>query len=192
MADMLCAPEDVASLLEQDLDAYKTIMLVEAATAVVQEAAGRPPQRIVEVEDDPFELLGDIGSWISLPQRPVQSIASLELDGETLTEGEDFQRFGARLWRECGWQPKRWTPSKIAGVYTHGYPEGDQRLQLARAAVLSLVRGVYGNPEGAIAVRIDDYSASYAKFSASMDATEYLQKALQRQYGRRADLVRLG
>lgn len=192
MADMLCAPEDVASLLESDLDAYKTIMLVEAATAVVQEATGRPAQRIVEVEDDPLDLLGDIGVWLDLPQRPVQSIASLTLDGDALTEGTDFERFGARLWRECGWQPNRWTPSRVAGVYTHGYPAGSQELQLGRGAVLSLVRGVYGNPEGAIAVRIDDYSASYAKFSASMDATEYLQKALQRQYGRQAGLVRLG
>lgn len=191
MADMLCAPEDVAALLESDLDAYKTIMLVEAATAVVQEACDRPPQRLVEVEDAEFDILGGLGSWLDLPQRPVQAIASLSFDGEELTEGEDFERFAARLWRPGGWQANRYTPSRITGVYTTGYPAGAQELQLARNAVLSLVRGVYGNPEGAISVRIDDYSASYARFSAAMEANDVLAKALARQYGRRGGLVRL-
>lgn len=189
---MLCAPEDVASLLEMDLDAYKTIMLVEAGTAVVQEAADRPPQRIVEVADDEVTLLGVPGSWFELPQRPVQSVASLSLDGEALTEGEDYKRYGHRLWRSCGWQTKPLEPPTLETVYTHGYPANDQGLQLGRGAVLSLIRGVYGNPEGAIQVRIDDYAASYAKFSAALEATEYLQRALRRQYGRPAGMVRLG
>lgn len=192
MADMLCAPEDVASLLERDLDAYKTTMLVEAATAVVQEACDRPPQRLVLVEDAELVLLGGLGSWLELPQRPVQSIASLTFDGDALTEDEDYQRFGSRLWRECGWQAELHKPSKVETVVTHGYPDGSQELQLARSAVLSLIRGVYGNPSGAISIRIDDYSASYGKFSVLMETSEYLRTALQRQYGRRSGLVRLG
>lgn len=192
MADMLCEPEDIAAMLERDLDAYKTTMLVEAATAVVQEAADRPPQRIVLVEDAEHQILGGMGAWLDLPQRPVQSIASVTIDGETLTAGTDYIRSGSRLWRETGWQEERHKPTLIDVTYTHGYPDGSQELQLARSAVLSLVRGVYGNPTGALSVRIDDYSASYGKFTALMETTDYLRTALQRQYGRRAAMVRLG
>jgi len=192
MADMLCAPEDIASLLESDLDAYKTIMLVEAATAVVQAACDNPPQRLVAVDDAEYELMGSTGLWLNLPQRPVRSITSLTLDGEPLVEDEDYTRFGWRLYRQDGWQPHGpYTPSKIRVVYSHGYEDGAQELQLARSAVLSLVKGVYGNPTGALAVRIDDYSATYARLSAELEASPYLQAALERQYGRRAGLVRL-
>lgn len=194
MADMLATPDDIGVLLGLGaaLDTAKATLLAEAATAVVQEACDRPPQRVVLVENDEVELLGDIGSWLALPQRPVQSIASLGLDGDLLTEGVDFKRYGARLWRSCGWQTHRYEPSTIDATYTHGYLPGAQELQLGRSGVLSLVRGVYDNPEGAIAVRIDDYSASYDKLSAAMDASPYLGKALQRQYGRRFGVARIG
>lgn len=193
-ADMLCAIGDLKKLLEMgdEFDPAKAALLIEAATAVVQEATDRPPQRIVLVEGDAFSLLGTLGSWLELPQRPVQSITSLTLDGETLAEGIDYKRFGSRLWRACGWQAALHEPSTIEGVYAHGYPAGSQELQLARSAAVSLIRGVYGNPEGAIQVRIDDYATSYARFSAAMEATEYLQRALQRQYGRPFGAVRLG
>jgi hypothetical protein len=192
VGDMLCQVADLGAILQlgSDVDASAATVLIEAATAVVQEATGG--QRLVLVEDDEIDLLGDIGSWLELPQRPVQSIGSLTLDGETLVEGDDFERFGSRLWRACGWQPDRWTPSRVGGSYTHGYPAGDQGLKLGKSAVLSLVRGVYGNPEGALAIRIDDYSESYAKFSAALEATDYLAKALRRQYGRPFAAARLG
>jgi hypothetical protein len=194
MADRLADPLDIGRLLElgDDFDLNKAILLVEAATAVVQEATGRPPQRILLVEDATYQILGGIESWLQLPQYPARSVTSVALDGDQLAEGSGYRRFGARLWRACGWQRHRWEPSMVEVVYSHGYTSQEQGIQLGRSAVLSLIRGVYGNPEGAIAVRIDDYSASYGKFAAAMEASEYLHEALSRQYGRRAGLVRTG
>lgn len=193
MADQLCAPEDLASILESDLDAYKAIMLVEAGTAVVQATTGRPPQRILEVVDDPFELMGTTAAWLHLPQRPVSEVTTVTIDGgDDLVEGTDFKRFGSRLWRACGWATCWTEPSTIAGVYTHGHPTGDQGLELGRSAVISLIRGVYDNPGGAQRVAIDDYSASFAAMSAQMDASPFLQAALRRQYGAGAALVPVG
>jgi len=194
VGDMLCQVVDLGAILQlgSDVDASAATVLIEAATAVVQEACDTPPQRLVLVEDDELDLLGDIGVWLDLPQRPAQSVANLTLDGEPLVEGTDFEQFGSRLWRACSWQPCRWTPSRVGGTYTHGYPAGDQGLKLGKSAVLSLIRGVYGNPEGALSLRIDDYAESYAKFSAALEATEYLQRALRRQYGRRFAVARLG
>jgi hypothetical protein len=194
MADQLCAPEDLASMLEMDLDAYKAIMLVEAGTAVVQATAGRPPQRIVEVLNDEFtDLMGTTASWLWLPQRPVSEVSSLTIDGgDELVEGTDYKRFGSRLWRRCGWAACAYEPSTIAGVYSHGYPEGDQGLELACGAVIGLIKGVYDNPTGSTRVAIDDYSAAYGALSAQMDASPFLAANIRRQYGAGAGLVPVG
>jgi hypothetical protein len=191
VADQLCAPEDLASLLEQDLDAYKANMLVECATAIVQATCGQPPQRLVEVEGDAFELVGLPGAWLDLPQRPVTAVTSVELDGEALTIDDDYKVFGSRLWRSCGWVTTWGQPTRVTGVYDHGYPDGHQSLQLARSAVLSLIKGVYGNPAGVVRVAIDDYSEAYEKLAAQMDASPFLAAALRRQYGSGAGLLRV-
>ncbi len=190
MADQLCAPEDLAALLEQDLDAYKAIMLVECATAIVQATCDQPPQRLVAVEDDTFDLVGMPGAWLDLPQRPVTAVATVEVDGEALTVDTDYKVFGSRLWRASGWATCSWEPTKVTGEYDHGYADGHQMLQLARSAVLSLIKGVYGNPGGATRLAIDDYSEAFEALNAQMDASEFLAKRLRSQYGRPAGMVR--
>lgn len=195
MADMLAHPDDLAAVLGlgSALDLDKAIVLIEAATAIVQAACDQPPQRLLLVEDDEIELFGDMRGWLALPQRPVQDVSALSIDdGDPLTLGTDYKRFGSRLWLASGWWAGSGVPSTVHVTYTHGYPAGDQGLQLARAAVIGLIRGVYGNPNGATAIRIDDYSASYDRMAAQMDASEHLLTALRRQYGRPAGLVRLG
>src|SRR5690242_5591066 len=108
MADQLCTPEDLASALQADLDASTATLWVECATAVVQATAGG--QRIVQVVDDTFTILGTTDSWLDLPQLPVTSVASVVLDGVTLTAGSPgdasttYRRHGNRLWRTDGWQ----------------------------------------------------------------------------------------
>lgn len=190
MADQLAEPEDLASLLEKDLDAYKAVMLIECATAIVQEAAGN--QRIVEVEDDPGEQMGTTDSWLWLPQRPVTAISDVEIDGEALTVDTDFKRFGSRLWRKCGWAECWSEPSTITYTYTHGHAAGSQDLQLARSAVLGLVKGLFDNPTGAVREAIDDYSVAYEAMAAQMEASPYVRKALRSKYGIPAGLVRVG
>lgn len=190
MADQLCEPEDVASLLQRDLDAYQTTMLIECGTAVVQAAAGG--QRIVQVEDDTNTQMGTSDSWLLLPQWPVTDISDVEVDGEALVLDTDYKRFGGRLWRRCGWAECWPEPSTVTYTYTHGYPAGSQELQLGRAAVLGLIRGLFDNPTGVSREAIDDYSVAYEAMSAQMEASPNLQSSLRRQYGMRAGLVRIG
>ncbi len=190
MADQLCEPEDLASLLEQDLDAYKAVMLVECSTAVVQATCDQPPQRLVEVEDDTFELVGSASVWLDLPQRPVTAVEDVTIDGEDLTVDTDYKVFGSRLWRSTGWTTCVGVPTLVAGTYSHGYAAGHQSLQLARSAVLSLIKGVYGNPGGAVRLTIDDYSEAFEALSAQMDASPFLERRLKKQYGRPAGSIR--
>lgn len=193
MADQLCTPADLASYLQSDLDASTATLLVECATAVVQEATGG--QRILQVVGDTATLIGLTDSWLDLPQIPVTAVASVTLDGTAVTAGSvatttNWKRFGNRLWRGDGWATYVDAPSEVVVVNTHGYATGAQQLQLARKAVLELAAVPYSNPDGASSVRIDDYAAMYDAMSRQM--TDSLRGALRRQYGRRGGLVRIG
>jgi hypothetical protein len=210
MADQLATPEDLASFLQQDLDLSTATLLVEVATAVVQQAAGG--QRIVQVVGDVCSILSTSDSWLDLPQIPVTAVTSVVLDGLTLTVDTDYKRFGNRLWNRYGWQNKLgwvygwdwrpsyapfgtpWTgqePSLSAVTYTHGYASGSQELQLGRGAVLALGRA-YMNPSGVTHEKIDDYMVAFDAMSAAMESTPHLKAALRRAYGRRGGLVRIG
>lgn len=195
MADQLCTPEQLASALQQDLDASTANLWINASTAVVQAAAG---QRIIEVEDDEILLLGTTDAWLDLPQRPVNTVTSVTLDGVALTavaaggSTAGYRRYGARLWRGEGWQTYCGEPSDVAIIYSHGYPAGHQGLELGRAATLGLSKQGYTNVSGATRERIDDYEVAYAAVSAALEASPNLRAALRRQYGRRSGLVRIG
>lgn len=191
MADMLCDPIDLAALLEMDLKEYKTIMLVECGTAVVQATCDQPPQRLIEVTDDEVELVGGPGPWLDLPQRPVTDVSEVAVDGVDLIVGTDYRVYGSRLWRSSGWMTAWGEPAAVTVTYDHGYAPGHQSLQLARAAVLSLIRGVYGNAGGATRIAIDDYSEAYEAMSTQMEASPFLMRRLQKQYGRPAGMVRV-
>ena len=175
MADQLCTPSDLASWLQSDLDLSTATLLVECATGVVQGVTG---QRLVRATTTP-SIPGVVGQWLDLPQWPVVSVATVVLDGTTIT---DWRKNGVRLWRAGGWQPS-WAPVEVAVTYTHGYLSTDQYLQFARSAVLALCAPFYSNPSGASQVKIDDYAEAYAAMQASMTGNEPMKDALRAQYG---------
>lgn len=175
MADQLATPSDLASWLQQDLDASTAGLLLECATGVIQATVG---QRIVRATTTP-SLPGTCGQWLNLPQWPVVSVASVELDGTAIT---DWELIGVRLWRAGGWQPSG-TPVVVEPTYTHGYASNDQALQFGRSAALSLCAPFYSNPGGASSVKIDDYAETYGAMTAAMTANTHLAAALRAAYG---------
>jgi hypothetical protein len=195
MADQLATPEQLASALQQDLDTSTANLWLNAATAVVQEAAG---QRIIQVVADTATLLGNTDSWLDLPQIPVTAVISVTVDGTALTavaaggSTAGYRRYSSRLWRGDGWQTYVGEPSTVVVVNTHGYAAGAQELELARSAVLGLSKVAYVNPSGAKSEAIDDYRVAYEAIAAALEASPNLKAALRRQYGRRAGLVRIG
>ncbi len=215
MADQLATPADLASLLQQDIDTATATLLIEAATAVVQEACGG--QRIVQVLGDVLNVAGTTDFWLALPQIPVTNVASVTLDGQALSVGTDYKVFGNRLWRRQGWKANYGWPWELEGIgspwynyappsltwpfqepsqlvvtYDHGFAAGSQDLQLARTAVLSLAATGYANPSGASSESIDDYRVSFDAAIARMQLGEHMRALLAKKYGRRAALVRIG
>ena len=188
MADQLATPEDLAARLQSDLDLATAEVLIEAATAVVQAVTG---QRIVEVLDD--EVILDIdafhtgGVYLDLPERPVTEVSTISIGATSVTDWVPVLR-RARVWRADGWRstltayPSQ--PSTVTVVYSHGYPAGHQRLQLARGTVLALAAPLYSNPGSATSVKIDDYAEAYEAASARMEASPSLRTLLRRHYGR--------
>lgn len=200
MADQLATLQDLADALQiplADLPTGTGTLLLECATAVVQQAAGG--QRIVQVTGATFNLTGTTDAWLDLPQIPVTAVGTVTLDGVTLTLGTavsaptTYRRVGSRLWRGDGWQTYVDVPSDVVvGGVTHGYAAGSQDLQLGRSAVLSLAKGQVPNPSGVQSESIDDYSVTFDKMTAQMEASPFLKAALRKKYGRRGTLVRLG
>lgn len=194
MADMLASPSDLASLLQQDVDTATATLLLEAATAVVQATAG---QRLVQVLGDVVALdldEYDGGHYLDLPERPVAAVTTVLIAATAVTDYSTQLRRN-RLWRADGWRstliayPSQ--PSLVTVTYDHGYAAGDQRLQLARGATLSLASAVYGNPGGVTREQIDDYAVAYEAASARMEASTSLAALLRKQYGRVGGSVRL-
>lgn len=194
MADSLATADELATLMQDaGLDEDQAALLLELATGEVQAVTG---QRLVLVEDDEFELFGFSGRWLELPERPVVEITSLTIDGgDELVAGTDYKRpaKSASLFRSCGWAPCPSEPSIIAGIYSHGYAEQDQKLEFARSAVLGIAKLAASNPSGVAEEAIDDYRVRFGIATAwAIDQSPYLVKALQKAYGARAGLVRLG
>jgi hypothetical protein len=187
MADQLATAPDLASALQQDVDTATATLLIECATAVIQAVTG---QRIVQVVND-LQVLDldeyDGGNYLVLPERPVTAVGTV-LIGSTAVTDFSTQLSRARLWRAYGWRSVLINyygqPSTATVTYTHGYPAGSQKLQLARKAVLSLARGAYANPGSASREQIDDYAVQYEVMQAEMDASPFLVGALKRQYSR--------
>lgn len=196
MADQLATRAQLASALQRDVDNATADVWLNAATAVVQEAAGG--QRIVRVTDEVITLTGTTESWLQLPQIPVVSVLSVTVDGDTVTAGAagsggaTYRLRGNRLWRGDGWQKYCGEPSEVGVTYTHGLADDDQRIELARGTVIGLARTPYDNPGAVAREQIDDYSVAYQVVSAAMDASKALRRALRRQYDHRGGLTRIG
>jgi hypothetical protein len=192
---MLATPEDLAALLQDDeLDRSTAELLLQCATSHVQSAAG---QRILEVENDEITLYldsFDSDTWLSLPERPVTAVSAVSI-GATPVADWSAQLNRSRLYRAYGWRSTLIAypdaPSTVTVTYTHGYPDGHQKLQLARSATLALAAQGASNPTGALREQIDDYSVQYADAYARMQPSAEMVLALRNLYGRATKSVRL-
>jgi hypothetical protein len=195
MADMLVTAAELASAMQVDsVDTATATLAIEIATGAVQAAA---EQRIIEVVGDEITLdldALDCGPYLRLPEGPVTAVTSAAV-GATAVMDFTSQLSRGRLWRSMGWRsatlPYWNAPSTVTVVYTHGYPVGHQKLQLARGVVLELAKTGYGAAGGSGPVeseQIDDYSVKYARVSvaieAALDPQGPLARALKRAYGR--------
>lgn len=180
MAQQLATPEELASILQSDLDASTANLLLDMATGIVQSACG---ELLIETTVTELVDITQQTRWLSLSNKPVTAVATVELDGTALVEGTDWALRLQKLWRSAGWMQTWDPPSQVEVTYTYGYPTGSQYLQLARSVTLSLAQAGYGNPGQVSSEAIDDYRVSYADALARMELTEPMRMALINAYG---------
>lgn len=180
MADQLVTPTELASFMQQDLDTASATLVIELATAKVQNAAG---QRIV-ASTSTFVIDVDIchyGHWLDLPQLPVRSVGSVLIDGAAAT---DWYLRSQRLWRLNGWNTNSSAPTQVTvQSVAHGHLAGSQALQPARSMVFGLAAVGYGNPSRVVSEAIDDYRVTYAEADARMQVTDSMRDQLLTAYG---------
>lgn len=190
--DMIGTPDELALIPDvPELSRDTAELLLSLATSVVQSKLVTG-QRLVTVLDDEITLLGTTDSWLDLPERPVVEVSEITVDGTELTEGTDFHRFGARLFRTCGWAEYALKPSTIVLTYSHGYGAEDPGLVPAKTAVLMLAASAAKASGGITSESIDDYQVVYDRMASQMQAADGVVKMLRQQYGRRAGVARIG
>jgi hypothetical protein len=133
LAVWLDVPDDV-------MPTDRAKLALESATAMIQEALD---QRIVAVTGDVLTLIARPNQWqVWLPERPVNTVTTVKVDGVTKTVDVDYYLDGPSVVAKN----QAFTASKTVEItYNHGYatiPQGVVRVCLALAAQL------YENPAG--------------------------------------------
>lgn len=166
--------------------------MLAVASATVREAAGSP---ILET-DSTVVLYGWGDQLLPLPGLPVQSVATVEVDGVATT---DFTFVGEALWRSCGWGHS-YDPVPIEVTLTHGLPAVPADLvdlvcNLAAAGMAeaaSLAAGGSFDPRVVVS-SIDDYRVQFAAgadaVASVFDLPPLTRSRLRARFGGGASVV---
>nr|WP_223188603.1 hypothetical protein [Streptomyces sp. TRM68416] len=167
-----------------------TTYLYVASTAV-REAAGVPISQTTST----LSVEGPAGQWLTLPGPPILSVASVAIDGETVT---DWRLRSHRLWRAGGWSPGC-EPSEVDIVQTHGLtPVPPDIVDLVCRMAAAALADYRADTEGAglaagdiRAERLGDYSVTYGSHGliTVMELPDYERERLAARFGGSATMV---
>jgi len=179
----------------------RALALLDQASRLVRDAAG---QTINEVTDDELSMPGTRADRITLPERPVVSIASVVLAGSALAEGSQWYLKGSTIYRlrdlfigygrSHYYRGFGWPRQTLVITYTHGY--ADAAIPgLVKAITMEAVARVWNNPEGLISERVGDTDVTFASYrepNRGMLITDGERKQLRRFFGDRGLSVTAG
>ena len=125
---------------DDSLNGTRGQLLLESASAIIRNHCR---QTFDLVEDDEVELRGTARSRLLLPERPVVSVASVTLDGDTL-DADSYSRVRDGLWRQNGWGDES---TLVQVTYTHGFAEGTPAMETLKAVCLQVAARAAANPQ---------------------------------------------
>lgn len=160
--------EELASYLQGDVDTATATLARELATGLVVDQVGVLEQDTVTVVL-PIETDDDGYRCLRLPSLVVTDVATVTVDGVTLTEGDGWEwlrpypdvRLHSYAWTSTG----TWQTATVTA--TLGYPPGAVPA-VYKAVALSAAARAYDNPTGLRSESIDDYSATRAGSDADL------------------------
>lgn len=146
--------EDLASFLKRDLDRASATVARTMATGIIR---AYTKQNLVT---DNYEVIlpWDPRGFVTLPQRPVTAVASLEAGEETLpTTSWLWPGYGTKVWL-LDYSVSLSEPVTVAYTAGHAIVPSD-----LFAVALTIAARLYENPRGLSSRSIDDYSESTAE-----------------------------
>lgn len=180
--------------------------LLTTASGVIQDIV---KQDLSLVTDDTITIPGTTDERILLPERPVVSVASVELDGTPLVEGsswyldgDEIVRIPASLTLGVGGLLDTefvfplgtgfgWEEQTLTIVYTHGYVTVPETV---KAICLEMCVRVWVNPGSVARATVGDTATVYDNMRFSPTGilpTDDEKKTLLRVFGRRARNVQI-
>lgn len=123
--------------------ADRATLLVNSASAAIRGHCG---WNITE-ETVTGDVIDGTGKWdLWLPTKNLTAVASLVENGVTLVSGTNYDWYrNGQLARSGRWTSKA---KAITITYTHGYPAGHVKLELARSMCLTAAARMLNNPAG--------------------------------------------
>lgn len=160
----------------------RALRLLVRATGLVRRQAR---QHISAVTGDTFVTSGVWDERLRLPERPVSSVTSVELDGVVLVADVDYTLQGDELVRWSGWGGPTAT---VEVVYDHGYDVIPDEI---KQVSLELVTRVWVNPGSVQSETSGAQTVAYANSGLGMLLTEEEKQTIAQMIGRKLGTVTL-
>lgn len=150
----------------------RATLLVNSASAAIRSYCGWN----ISQETLTDEIVDGSGRWdLWLPTKHLTAVAEIEEEGVLLVHPDDY------VWYRSGriTHVRRWTPEAkgVQITYTHGYPTGHPKLDLARTVCLTAAGRMVTNPGGLQSETIG--AVSWTMAGGGEEATVVLTKGDQ-------------
>lgn len=158
--EFLADPDELAIWLGKPANDPKLLAALRAASRRFRGAVGHD---VDLVSDDAVTLDGNGRESLLLPVWPTTAVASVELDGELLVEGTDYQWSDMGALRRLGC--RRW-PDRLrclAVVYSHGWDPIPEDIQ---EAVIDQARTMFTVPAGVQSRAVGGQSMTFGATAA--------------------------
>lgn len=168
----LATPAELASYLQQDLDASTANLVLDVASAELEEAADT---KFASTEAT-LVAEGCGQTVIVIPYHPVIAVSQVRIDG-VVVSSSDYSLVGQNLYRLTGWGGRTWHPQKVEVDLTYGHTDVPDDV---KGAVLEMAAAGYGNPSLTTREQIDDYAVQYAVAAGGVGLTDHARKVANR------------
>ena len=138
-------------------------LLVDIATADIQSHTRQTIERVV---DDTVTMPGTWEPVLRLPERPVESVSAVTVDGVALVDGTDYVVVGDEVRRPAGFGG----PGVVVVVtYTHGWTIVPDDV---KGVCLALAARRWVNPEAVTATTVDDQQWNFGSAHSGLTLAE--------------------
>lgn len=158
-------PSELASYLQQDLDASTANLVLTLASGQFSQAADTwwSAQAVT------YTRVGTLATRITLPFHPVTAVSAVRLNTVVIT---GYTLIKNALYRSSGFgTPYADPPDKLEVDLTHGYTTVPDDV---KAAVLDMAAQAYATPVSAVSSEsIDDYAVRYSAGAGGVQLTPF-------------------